>query len=257
MKYFYYSIIVLLLFSSCEKEIYIDLKSVEPQLVIEGLIPVNSLAKVRLTKSKDFFADADYPPVENAVVTVSDNAGNTEALHLSLSGWYEADYIIGNIGRTYTLTVEAEGKTYTAVSTMPNIVPIDSISMFYVPAFQEALPMINFTDPKGVDNYFRFILSINDKEMPVLDIDSDEDRDGKKISHLLSFNPKDNNDKGVEKGDTISVETQYIDKGAFEFFLTLGMMGMGQANPKSNIEGGALGYFSAYSAGRTTVIADW
>jgi hypothetical protein len=257
MKYLYYFILALLLFPSCEKEIRMDLKSVEPQLVIEGIIPVDSLAKVRLTTSKDFFDNNTYPPVENAIVTVSDDAGNTETLHLSSSGWYVAGHITGVEGRTYFLTVETAGKTYTSVSTMPHAVPVDSVTMFYVPAFQEAFPMVNLIDPKGIDNYYRFILRINGRRMPDIDLDSDEDRDGKRINRILPFNDQFNDKKGIEKGDTISVEVQYIDKEAFHFFTTLAMMGMSLANPDTNIEGGALGYFSAYSFSKTSVEADW
>ncbi|MDR1809798.1 MAG: DUF4249 domain-containing protein [Prevotella sp.] len=257
MKPFSYSIIALILFASCEKEIRMDLRSVEPQLVIEGLIPLDSAAKVRLTTSKDFFADHIYPPVENAVVTVSDDAGNSETLHLSPSGWYEASSLTGVEGRTYYLNVETDGKTYSSVSTMPYSVPVDSVGMYYIPAFQEAFPMVYFTDPKGVDNYYRFFLSINGKKMPGVDIDSDEERDGKRVNHIMPFEDRYNDDKGIEKGDTILIEIQYISKDAFQFFLTLAMMGMSNANPDSNIEGGALGYFSAYSFNQSRIVANW
>jgi hypothetical protein len=257
MKHSCYFILALLLFPSCEKEIRMDLKSVEPQLVIEGLIPVDSLAKVRLTTSKDFFDNNIYPPVENAIVTVSDDIGNTEMLHLLPSGWYVADHITGAEGRTYFLTVETGGKTYTSVSTMPHAVPVDSVTMFYIPAFQEAYPMVNLIDPKGIDNYYRFILNINGRRIPDIDVDSDEDRDGKKINRILPFDDQFNDKKGIEKGDTVSIEVRYIDKGTHHFFMTLSMMGMSLANPDSNIEGGALGYFSAYSFSKTSIVADW
>jgi hypothetical protein len=77
------------------------------------------------------------------------------------------------------------------------------------------------------------------------------------MGRILTFEDQFNGDKGIEKGDTIFVEVQYIDEGAYHFFSTLAMMGMSRANPDSNIEGGALGYFGAYSFNQATIIADW
>ena len=249
----------LIIFSSCEKEIELDLRSVEPQLVIEGTIPFNSLAKVRLTTSIDFFSDSNYIPVEGAIVTVADNTGNSDVLRLMPSGYYESDNIIGVEGRTYNLTVELDGKMYTSTSTMPYSIPIDSMSMFYVPAFGEAYPMIHFIDPKGIENYYRHIFYLNGKRMVGIDLSSDENRDGKLISRIMPYESESNNDEKIKKGDTISIETRFIDKGVYTFFRDLARMGSSLANPTSNINGGVLGHFSAYSYSKTTMIIvdDW
>ncbi|GAB6011738.1 DUF4249 domain-containing protein [Viscerimonas tarda] len=247
----------LMLFSSCKKEIELDLRSVESHLTIEGTIPFDSLAKVSLTKTKDFFSDNSYSPVTGAIVTLSDDAGNTDILSLKPSGLYESEVITGVEGRTYHLRVELDGKAYTATSTMPYAVPIDSVSMFYVPAFGEAFPTVHFIDPKGIDNYYRYIFHINGKKMPGVDVSSDEDRDGKMISRILPYDEEYNDKKKIEQGDKIFIEVQFIDEGAHKFFRSLARMGMSQANPISNIEGGALGYFSAYSFYQTSVMAEW
>lgn len=256
----YKSVIILIVFGflSCEKEIHLDLRSVSPRLNIEATIPCDSLARVRITKTKDFNSDDYYPAVEDAVVTISDGNGNSDILQLdAVSGLYKSDKITGVEGMTYYLTVEYDNEEYTSVSTMPYAVQIDSVSMYYIPAFEEAFPMVYFKDPAGIENYYRYKLSINNKRMPGIDVSSDEDRDGKEIARILPVDSDYLENDKISKGDTIFVETQFLDKGAHTYFRDLSRIGMNMTNPESNIRGGALGYFSAYSFNQTTIIADW
>ncbi len=254
-----YSIIfsALFLLNACEKEIELDLRTAEPRLVIEGIVPLDSIAKVSLTMTKGFNTDNVYPAVEGATVIISDDTGNSEKLELKPSGWYEATSIIGTIGVTYNMAVELDGKTYTAVSAMPELVTIDSVKMEYYSVFKEAFPTVYFVDPAGTDNYYRYIFHVNGQRKGGFSVSSDEDRDGKEFGSILTFDSEDKDEKKIKKGDTIFVETQFIDKGAYTFFRDLAMIGMNQTNPASNITGDVLGYFSAYSMDYKTIIADW
>jgi len=60
---------------------------------------------------------------------ISDNAGNRDTLtEIPVgSGTYLTHTIQGVIGRTYTLDIKNEGKDYTAISTIPTPVILDSI----------------------------------------------------------------------------------------------------------------------------------
>jgi hypothetical protein len=67
-------------------------------------------------------------------------------------------------------------------------------------------------------------------------------------------------DFDVKKGDVITVEMQCLDKGSYEYFYSLfsiGNNGPGggatPTNPVSNISGGALGYFSAFTSQKQTI----
>ncbi len=249
----------MLFMTGCEKEIDVDLKSVEPRVVIEGLVKKDSLATVRITMTKDFYEDNNFPPVNGAVVTISDDAGNTEVLQQDIKGTYVAKYLKGVENRTYYLQVKVNGEEYTAVSKMPEVVPIDTIKMYPIPSFGYAMPMVCFYDPAGIENYYRNILYMNRVRMDIGSEATDTDqRDGVLIERILPVFDDDKEDsRKVEKGDTILVELQSIDKGAYTFFDTLGNMDNVENNPTTNIMGGALGYFSAYSFDRMQIIADW
>lgn len=256
-------IIILLAFTllmlSCEKEIDIDLRSVEPRLVIEGKVPLDSIAVVKLTKTKDFGDNNNYTPIEGAIVKIADKTGYSETLVLDESGWYKAENIKGVVGQTYYLTVEYEEMEYTAESTLPPMVPIDSVTMFLFPVMDYAIPRVHFKDPIGsVNDYYRTRLHINGKHIKVQrDAVEAEQTDGIRIVSLVAPLEKELEDEEIKKGDTIHIELQSIDKGAFTFFDTLSNIDNSLTNPTSNIKGGALGYFSAYSFDKKEIIADW
>jgi len=244
---------------SCEKEIDVDLRSVEPRLVIEGKVMLDSLAKVKITKTKDFGEDNNYPPVEGAIVRISSDAGEDEELFLDNSGWYVATGLRGVVGTTYNLSVTYDEIEYTASSFLPPMVPIDSVTMFSFPVLDYEIPRIHFKDPVGKTNeYYRQKLYINSKYTKIAWEAMETDQsDGIKMVSLLIPSEKELVDEEIKKGDTILVELQSIDKGAFTFFDTLGNIDDALVNPTSNIKGGALGYFSAYSFDRKEIIADW
>lgn len=259
-KYIIISTVIcaLLTMTSCEKEIDVDLRVAEPRIVIEGVVELDSLATVRVTKSKGFNTDNTFLPVEGAIVTVSDDLGNKEQLVLNDEGWYIASALKGTEGRTYSLSVKYEGVDYTSVSTMPRFVPILEIEMYYIPAMKYATPMIKFQDPKGEVNYYNSRIFVNGRRVTLNDaITTDELRDGLIIERILPIFEQDNDHKKVEKGDEIRVELITLDKGAYTFFENLSRIEDSETNPASNIKGGALGYFSACTRDSKIVIADW
>lgn len=250
----------LFLFTSCEKEIDVDLRPSEPKLVIEGLITPDSLATVKLTMSKNFNTDNTFDPVTGAIVSISDDNGNSETLKLNSSGIYKAANLRGVSGRTYSLKVNVEGQEYTASSRMsPHTVAIDSILMYYIPLFKYSFPQIYFQDPQGSKNYYREILYINGKRKKLdEDVTDTDNREGFYMTRIVpAFKENNETEDPIKKGDTIMIEHQLLDKGAYTFFETLGRISSSQTNPTNNIVGGALGYFSAYTFDRKTIIADW
>lgn len=261
LKYYIFSsllVCISALFISCEKEIEVDLKSAEPRLVIEGLVKIDTLATVRITKTKDFTTDNNYPAVNGAVVTLSDDLGKSEVLKQNSDGLYVSQTIVGEADRTYFLHVEVEGGTYTAKSVMPEFVPIDSIKMYWIPSFGYPFPMITFQDPAGRADYYRCRLFVNGKRNDKADIAlRSDDRDGAYFEQIIPFYEQTNNNEKLEKGDVVLVELQCIDKEVHRYFDSLSDIDNSLTNPTTNIKGGALGYFSAYTSDHKQMVADW
>ncbi|GHT36688.1 hypothetical protein FACS189435_0160 [Bacteroidia bacterium] len=247
-------IVIALLFASCEEVIDLDYKNNQSKIIIEGNI-TNEAGPyfVKITKSIGLADTESYPTVDNAVVTISDDAGNSEILIPQENGVYSTSALIGVEGRTYTLTVEAENQTYTAQSTMPQQVPFDSIRVEEVTLGGETeynlVPV--YKDPIEKGNNYRFVLSVNNKLIKQHLVLNDNIKNGSENTLKLEIN--DDNLK-LKPDDFISIEMQCIDKNVSLFYTTLALMGDSGPgggttpnNPPNNISNGALGVFSAHT----------
>ncbi|HLZ89797.1 MAG TPA: DUF4249 family protein, partial [Puia sp.] len=116
--------------AACKKVISVDLNNAAPQIVIEGEITnARGPYQVKISKTVNFSASNVYPPVTNATVTITDStSGISEQLIGSDSGIYKTRNIVGAARHTYALNVMVDGKQYSAVSTMPVQVLLDSVT---------------------------------------------------------------------------------------------------------------------------------
>lgn len=252
--------IITIAFYSCEKEIDVDLNSVIPRITIEGLVKQNAPAMVRVSQTIDFNDRNEYPFLEGAIVKIWDDAGNSETLKQNSTGWYVAEHLTGEENRTYNLSVIYDDTEYTASSYMPPLVKIDSLSMYKVLAMDYALPMVHFTDPVGdVNKYYRYLVYINGKQRSDTDeiVTSTEFTDGSPMHVLLPVFSEDDDVDPIEKGDDILIEFQCLDKDSYTFYDTLSDISNSLTNPTTNIKGGALGVFCAYSHDRMSITATW
>ncbi len=125
-------LLIAALFSACEDVVTVDLEAGDQQLVIDAWINNQDKPQViRLVRTSSYFDSSPSPAVTGATVKVTDNNGTEFVFADSSNG----DYIwtppvgstFGQVGNTYTLSIETEGKSYTSVSTMNRIMEIDSI----------------------------------------------------------------------------------------------------------------------------------
>lgn len=252
-----------LLLFSCNKEevIHLDLSSAPVQYVIEGCVTdeVRPYA-VRITQTVNFDQPNDFPAVHGALVVISDDAGQVDTLVEKSSGWYETrDAKSGVCGQTYTLQVWIDGTLFMAKSTMPHVVPFDDLKTINFPFGGEnsLVLMPSFMDPEGLGNNYQFIQSNNGKRQPYIFVMDDKNNDGARVSNLL-LAP----DLKTNIGDTITVEMRNIDRATYKYFVALdasngnGPNASVPANPDNNFEGACLGYFSAHTVQRRTLVVE-
>lgn len=252
-------LVTILVFSSCEKVIDLDLTSSGSQLVIEGNITDQAGPYyVKLTKSVPFDASSNYPVVADALVVISDNTGVADTLTYTADGIYQTNILQGVPGRTYTLEVVAEGKSYAAESLMAPYVPFDSVR---VSAFEFAGTIQNvivpvYKDQESIGNNYFFVLKVNGVLDKTYILWNDNTNNG-----MVNQRPL-NTRTTIESGDNISLEMQTLNIDAYNYYFTLSQISGGgpgggttPTNPPNNITGGALGLFSAHtSQTKTTVI---
>lgn len=235
--------------TSCQKVIDIDLNSKDPQIVIEGNISDQpGPYVVHITQTVNFSESNIFPAVTGAIVTITDNLNNAETLTEMSPGVYQTSTLQGVPGRTYHLTVIANNKTYTAESTMPALVTLDSLLLEPNTSFGPAYYIIPlFQDPPGTGNRYRCIETINHERVKDNFLYDDVLSDG-----LMNGQPILNFTDSLASGDSVAVELQTLDKPIYLYFFSLEQTTSGQtgapANPTSNISNGALGYFSAHTS---------
>lgn len=253
-------LLTIVLASACKKVIDVDLKSTTPQIVIEGNITdAGGPYEVKISKTVDFSVNNVYPPVTNAVVTITDTTnGITEQLYQSDSGVYITTDLIGVSRHTYRLQVNVNGQQYTASSTMPRRVPLDSITFAENVNFNNQMEInavVNFQDPVGLGNYYMFTEHVDSRQIPDIFVFEDRLSDGRYIE-----DPLFNDSAYLQKGDTLVLSMDCIDQNIYNYFFTLmnvtgnnNFQSVTPANPVSNISNGALGYFSAHTTQRAAI----
>jgi len=244
--------IISFLIATCKKDITISFPPEHIQQVfIEGMLYPGKKPQIYVSKSNSFFS-ADVTPQQvfarGAVVKIS--SGSTDDLLVVDSTFNKfrcrwEPFYHGNIaaeyGKTYTLEVNYEGKTYTANTTInQKAVRIESIK--YTPEFFDVYGghdgvIVTITDNPGTKDYYRFQMNrmidtsrhhahvldgfINTctspgEIFPVKDIGrivfSDENVDGQKIVMSIEVAYE------YREGDSGWVFIQSLDKNSAEFY---------------------------------------
>lgn len=249
---------------SCEKVIDIDLNETEKKYVIEAVLTDQTGdARVMVSRTKDFDESNEFSPVRNAVVSITETGGTTTTLAEPRPGIYESPALAGSPGKTYTLSVVTGNTSFTATSTMPVKVGLDSIFITDEQLFTDTRKTVNavFDDPAGPGNSYRFVQYVNNFKEGQVMIRNDDYSDGRRIiNKLFYFSDEDDYKGNIKSGDTVMIEMLCIDRAIYKYWYSLDRSatgGSGQAtpaNPVSNLQGGALGYFSAHTMQRKEML---
>ena len=257
-------LVISTVFSSCEKVIDIDLNTASKKYVIEGTIADRpNSCKVILTQTRDFDQDNSFEGVTGAVVTIAAVGENPVLLAETTPGVYEATELVGIPGRTYQLKVQVDGSQFSATSTMPQIVPFDSLFITERSFFdtKSKYATVSYKDPAGIKNAYRFIQYVNGKKEKTIFVRDDDANDGLIIERTLVYFSNDDNDADkLKSGDNLLIEMLGISQPVYKFWYSLAQSSTGEnqsatpGNPVTNIQGGALGYFSAHTLQSRSIV---
>ncbi len=270
MNFIYFITLISIILVSCEEVIDIDLNSSASQIVIEGVVTDKpGPYEVKISKTVDFYSPSSYPQVSGATVIIQDDAGNHETLEEIEPGLYRTDTLQGVVGRTYTLSVNIDGKEYLAKSTMIEPLKIDSLSYEYAdfgfggggpPKKGFYLLHCFFNDRPEIHDYAVLRVFKNDTILDRNFLYDGKFTDGNKVD-FNRFGGR------FDKGDNIRVELVTMSDVNFEYVSTLNNViadeakGPGgfketgtPANPNSNLTNKALGFFGAYSIDKESIV---
>ncbi len=242
---------------SCEKVIDVNVRDADRRYVIEGVVTDKPERHyVKITTTQNLSDNNNFPGVRDAAVSVTDESGTSFVFVEEEDGVYKSVHSFAGVsGSIYTLTVDINGERFTAVSTMPHKVEMDTMYITEEFLFGQVRKAANiaYRDPQGERNYYRFIQFIEGMRYNRVFVTNDEYTDGNAVTDKLRT-PSDDEDHQIEAGDTVTVHALCMDKANNDYwvsFLSSGATGGGgtasPANPTTNIQGGALGYFSAHT----------
>lgn len=287
--------LLVLFTSSCEKEVHIQLASVPPRVVVEGSIETDSPPFVMLTSSMGFFSKVDLATLQNsflhnAVVKVSNGTKTITLREYTIDSstfkfsFYTIDtadlsnIMFGEEGKHYTLTIDYEGKSYSAITKIPYPQKFDTM-WFAEPEFtgpntpdSARQLFVNYKDPDTLGDYVRAYTSRNGGAFLYSANFSDEIVNGKQINKIglaLGYEPSNgsrNQDSLIYAfpGEEITLKWAAVDKGVYTFWNTLdfakGSVGnpfSSPINPVTNLTNGALGIWAGYGTYYKTAIVQY
>ena len=280
----------IMLFSSCEKNIDIELKNADPALVVDAQIENGKTPTVVLTTSFNYFSEINPAIlaasfVHDADIYISNGTLNHKLKEytLPLGGGYTAYYysidssnlstaFIGEFNKQYNMHINSKGMNYDAKTTI-QLLTKHPDSVWFKPAplnpdSNKRVMMVRTTDPPGLGNYIRYFTRKNNEmflpgQNSVFD---DSFVDG--TTYEVQVDPGVDNNSPVglsgnffNKGDTVTLKVCDIDKATYTFWSTWEFARQSLGNPFSqpgkvvgNVSNGALGVFCGYAAWYGTVI---
>jgi hypothetical protein len=259
LKIIIYTICCSVLFVSCEKEIDLDLKESNELFVIEGIVHDHLGDNyVLISKTRAFNNNGEIEHVSNAIVRITDDAGNIFNLSevSSIPGYYTNSNLIGVEGRTYTLSVDVGIDVITATSVMNPRIEIDSLSYNEEPLFGdgeiEYSITCHFTDPANIVNYYRMKSFLSGEQLDGYVNWGDDAFDGR-ATGLPVF------DAFYNAGDIATIQLLSVDEPNYRYFVGVASSQEGEVpgNPESNLSGEkAVGYFGAYAKSEISILIE-
>lgn len=161
MRRLLYILIPTLLLTACLKEEYVH-NNFEEQLVVEGSIEQDGVAKVMLTLNMDFQEEMSEESlsdkiVKYAVVCVTDlDSNEKETLIGMIDKKYPTQYlyrgsrIVGRVGGRYRLDIEYSGRKWHATTTIP--APNDLYDIVTEPLYDSVFYRIKATIKPNAEN---------------------------------------------------------------------------------------------------------
>lgn len=302
MKKIFFPLLFALVFStSCTKEVEIDIPGYVKTIVVDGSISTGQPPIVLLSATQDIFSPTNFQAyidgfISGAVITVS-NGTNTVTLtelctdnlpagseayvsaifgipenqlanfHLCAYTSFDAS-IWGEVGKTYTLTVTHEGKTYNSTTTIGQPTALSSLVWVPQPGKIHAKMKGVLSDPAGQYDAYKWELKYLSDPVFTKDFNpffNDQFFDGLtfdfEVSNPMGYADTTKKQRQFYLGDTVVLKMSKLGKREYSFFekkynqiYSAGNPFATPTNIPSNVDGGAFGVWVGYSPWYDTVI---
>lgn len=252
----------MLMLTSCTEVIDIELNEADRRFVVEGSITEGTdSAYVLVSKTTSFFGTFQPEAVTDAQVFLTMPDGSEIQIPHVTDGKYIVHGLTVANASDYSIRVEADDKTFTGADYMMPSVTLDSLEY----EFDEGLfggedgysVFLDFQDQPG-KNFYRVVYKVDGELQNTADdimVFDDNLNDGAFIRiPIFTYS--------FAAGDSVDIELQSLSPELYEFYQTFAAVASedagspfaaAPANPNTNIEGGALGVFGAYTSSKKSI----
>ena len=281
---------ILLGLSSCTESIELDTDDADPVIVIYSTLTDElTYQQVQLSSSTGYFDGNKNAKVSGATITITSDKGdlyNLEEVHNTPGTYKTTTQMAGIPGENYHLKVMVDfnndgiNETYEADAKMELPVKLDSIDISYEKIAKYHYYSFNIyaKEPAGT-NYYMCKYIVNDsvydrisKYVIFDDLSYDNQYiNGSSIGYFFDDTERDeykdaddyNTMTFIADGDVVKLQLSNIGKGFYNFLLQCQEEKDGESpffggplsNISTNIKGGGIGYFAAYSISQKQAIA--
>ena len=242
-KIYILPVLIVLLFSNCEKVVDIDLPTIEPKLIIDASFevlfdesPVVANTVVKLKLSADYFEE-NIPTVTNANVFLTNLSNNSVIpfLDTNADGNYTpATSFVPEDNITYELTVAYNNQTYKGKATKIKSTVFNSVEQGDKTLFsgKETEIKVDFTDNINEENYYLFDFT-NNRFLTI------EDRFFNGTDYNFSFFYDEDD---IELPTTVNIKMAGISKDYYTYFrILLDQSGVNGGGPFQSVPSSLLG----------------
>ena len=263
-----YYFLILVLLSSCERTIDLEVENQTPKIVVDASIENDMAPVVILSRSLNYFStispeELSASFVHDATITVNDGSKTVQLVeynYMDSSGYelyyYTLDYtnpqqiLIGHFNTTYHLNILLpDSSVYTSTTTIP-LLRKTCDSLWWKPApnnpdTSRCVLYGLFHDPPGLGDYVRYFTRVDNEPFYPGYTSAFDDQvvDGTTYTFQIprGFNKNDtakvngNDDFGFfHRGDTATFKFCDIDKATFDFWRTWEFAFQSNGNPFSS-----------------------
>lgn len=249
------SLLFVLVFSSCEDVVNLDLETGEAKLVVDAEIiwkkgTAGNEQVIKISKMAPYYNNTT-PKVSGAQVRIENSTGDVFTFNETEPGIYVCTNFIPVLNADYKLFVTAEGQSFTATEKLTSVTPIDNVEQALVPDFggEDVIELtFYYKDPADQANFYLTDYQSEFLLFPEYELTDDELFNGNDISTRFS-------DEDMKPGNTVEITHRGISKSFYNYMKLILEVYDGNpfSVPPGNIRGNivntsdannfALGYF--------------
>lgn len=221
MRTFLMIVSILLLHTSCEDVIDLDLNTADPKLVVEASInwlkgTSGKNQSIKLSLTAPYF-DSIVPPATGATVIITDqNNVVYEFKEDGTTGVYKTHKFRPQLDHTYTLQITYQEELYFATEILKSVVPIDYIGQTLNGGFSgdDTELKAYYTDPADERNFYFFEFISDISTMPSLSVYEDRFNNGNQIFGFYT-------DEDLKIGDKVTIRNHGISERFYNYMSIL------------------------------------